>query len=221
MVNRDVNKGIATHLYPFLKENGYKKSTTGFIKSEGDMAHCIKYASLKGDKCRPTSFKFWIMSRAVYVILKLSLNQEIQPNTFATLIALSQARVFGLKPKEFQVDNIEDIRKMCDQVIEYLKNEGFMFYEKNKDLQNILNQAKQLSPPEKFFSTSFGQWGINNLILCRLLDDSDFEGLSNSYLNYIYSTQGEGIFHKRVEQVVQYLNKHSSEELKSIVNYHS
>ncbi len=217
MKSKDLKDGVHKNLGPFLFERGYKKVRDGYQTIDGDFANFINYTYLIGDNCRPTSFSFGIRSRFVYLILKNALNQTVEKDIYTTLIALSQATVFNLRPKEFQVDNYKDIVTMCNTVKQYLIEEGFNFFENKKNYHEILNEMKTTIPPDNFYSVGFRTWSFNALILSKITQDQDYGDLARKYLDFTKEKFGEGFFLRELDQLNNYLLSKSVEDLQNLI----
>lgn len=216
MTSKELKDGVSKTLGQFLLEEGYRKIRDGYQKVDGDFAHSIVYSHLIGDNNRPTSFAFWVQSRMVYVILKKAFEQKVDNGIFITLVALSQASTFNLKPKEFQIDNEDDILIMCNTVKEYLTKEGFGFFEGQKSYVEILNKMKSTTPPDNFYSLGFGQWVFNALILSRITYDLEYERLADKYIEFTRNQFGEGAFLRQLEQLNNYLISNSIDNLDNL-----
>lgn len=217
MKSKELKDGVHKNLGPFLLEHGYRKVQDGYKLKESDFAHSIVYSHLIGDNCRPTSFGFWVQSRSVYVILKNVFEQEVKKDAHTTLIGLNQATVFNLRPKEFQVDNYNDIVTMCNTVKQYLIEDGFNFFEIKKNYHDILNEMKTTTPPDNFYSLGFRQWSFNALILSKMTKDQDYEDLARKYLDFTKEKFGEGFFLRELDQLNNYLLSKSVEDLQNLI----
>jgi len=221
MTTSQVNKGINQYLYPFLKAKGYKKGKSRFLFEDKEFSHLILYSSLVGDRCRPTSLSFYIASSIIGDILELSVGGEKGKN-IRTLVAHKQKRVFNMRPKEFPIENEEDIVKMCDAVKEYLENDGFQFYESYKNFGKILEEMKQVEVGKYYIDLGFMHWSLNSIAISKYLNDPEYDEWLLKIKQFVVPFADVGHpFRDRFDKLAFFLEEHDSQSLRDLVNNNS
>jgi|GEM_PF-5349530 len=212
MKAKDVQEGIVNNLFPFLKENEFRKRKNGFTKQEGDFYSIILYSWVVGDSEYPTSFSFWVCSHIVHKIQALAFGRDIRKDGSMTLVAYTQSMVFNMKPKEFHINTNEDIIEMCNLVKQYLETKGFQFFKDYQDYNKILNEMKSI-PPGLYYSLGFSQWALNALTMSKMLDDPEYSKLASEYINYSETNLAGTDFLLRLKELDNFLKTKSSEVL--------
>jgi len=188
---------------------GVKKAKYNWIKPFGDLYIRFGYGIVDSDNSFPSSFYYSIgsllFSNTMNHIIK-SKKLNIQEDKYIAAIGTGQITLFdeGRYPVlEYDIYTEQDAQKMVDEVSDYILNTILPPWEANPTVEYLEKQVNSEVKDSPNFS---------GLILSKIVDGSDYELIKNTLVNY--SNDWSEFDKNDLIQVIEFLDNHSSEELR-------
>lgn len=210
----EVNKLLGIEFNEALKSRGFKKSKYRFIKSIDDIYIKFLYSVIDSDISFPSHFSYGVGSHTVNNILKKILPKkyvEIPENAYSIALGTGQLKLYDQEKYpilEYDIHTLEDIRKMVNEVTDYLVNEVLPEWEANPTIFYLEKKVNGNLTDVPNFS---------GLILAKVVGNANYSRLKNHFSEI--SQKWSEWDRTDLKKVLDFLDSHDQKQLMQLGSF--